>query len=218
MVDQFHNVCSRRKLRVKAGKSKVIVFERREVEVVDFRKQYGVGVLVNERCEIVLEERMEVVKELKYLGTVLSKYGEMEGEVRERAVKGRTAIISLARVMKGRSVSIEVRRGLRNSIHLPTLTYGSEMWMWNGAQQSRVHAVDMSYLRGACGVTRWDGESNKSVYERCGMGSRANGVNCGVVEWVKRNRLRWLGHIERRPPGRWRDRVKEYMFERGATR
>ncbi len=68
------------------------------------------------------------------------------------------------------------------------------------------------------------------------MGSHANGVNGGVVEWVKGNTLRWFGHIERmgseefvknvhvsggvgpssrgRPPGRWRDRVKEYMCER----
>ncbi len=57
---------------------------------------------------------------------------------------------------------------------------------------------------------------------------------------MKRNMLRWFGHIERmkseefvkkvymsesvspnsrgRLPGRWRDRVKEYMCERGATR
>ena len=55
----------------------------------------------------------------------------------------------------------------------------------------------------------------------------------------KRNMLRWFGHIERmgskdfveklymsesvgqysrgRPPGRWRDRVKEYTCKRGAT-
>ncbi len=32
-----------------------------------------------------------------------------------------------------------------------------------------MHAVEMSYLRGACGVSRWDGLSNASVYERCGM-------------------------------------------------
>ncbi len=31
VVDQFHSVCSRRKLRVNAGKSKVIVFEGKEV-------------------------------------------------------------------------------------------------------------------------------------------------------------------------------------------
>ncbi len=64
MVDQFHNVCNRRKLKVNAGKSKVMVFERREVEVVDFRNPYRVSVPVDERCEIMMGgEAMEVVKE-----------------------------------------------------------------------------------------------------------------------------------------------------------
>ncbi len=111
-------------------------------------------------------------------------------------MKGRNVIGSLARVMKGRSVSMEVKRGLRNSILMSTLIYGSETWTWNRAHQSRVCVVEMSYLRGACAVTRWFGESNESIYERCGMGSHANGVNCGVVEWLQGNTLRWCGHIE----------------------
>ncbi len=49
-----------------AGKSKVMVFERREVVVVGFRNPYRVCVPVDERCEIVMGgERMEVVKEFK---------------------------------------------------------------------------------------------------------------------------------------------------------
>ncbi len=58
------------------------------------------------------------------------------------------------------------------------------------------------------------------------------------MEWVKRGTLRWFGHIERmeheefvkkvyqsnvegpnrrrRPLGRWEDKVKEYVSERGA--
>ncbi len=60
---------------------------------------------------------------------------------------------------------------------------------------------------------------------------------CGVVEWIKWSTLRWFGHIERmgnddllrvylsnvegtnrrgRPLGRWKDRVKEYVSERGV--
>ncbi len=66
-------------------------------------------------------------------------------------IKGRSVVGSLAGVMKGRNVSMDVERGLRNSILLPTLT---ENWTWNGAQQLRVSAVEMSYLRGACGVNR----------------------------------------------------------------
>ncbi len=83
-------------------------------------------------------------------------------------------------------------------------------------------------------------ESNESVYERCGMRACASGVKCGVVEGGKRNTLRWFGHIERmnreefvkkvyvkeiegpsrrgRLHGRWKDSIKEYTSERGATR
>ncbi len=96
----------------------------------------------------------------------------------------------------------------------------------------------MSYLRGACGVSRWDGLSNESVYERCGMRGCGSGVLCGVVKWVNRSTLRWFGHIERmgneefvkkvylssvegmnrrgRPFGRWEDRMREYVSERGV--
>ncbi len=100
-------------------------------------------------------------------------------------------------------------------------------------------AVEMSYLRGACGVSRWDCVSNENVYERCGMRVCGSGVGCGLVEWVKRSTLRWFGHVERmeneefvkvylssvesssrrgRPRGRWEDRVKEYFSEWGVRR
>ena len=162
----------------------------------------------------------------------------MDGEIRERVVKGRSVIGSLTRIMKGRNVSMEVKRGMRNSILLPTLTYGSETWAWNRAQQSSVRAVEMSYTRGACGVTRWEDESNESLYERCGMSTCGEGVKCGVVEWVKRNTLKWFGHVERMGSGEflkvyesescgsngrgrllvgWRDRVGEYLGERGMS-
>ncbi len=87
-------------------------------------------------------------------------------------------------------------------------------------------------------MSRWDGLSNASVYERCGMRGRGSGVGCGVVEWVKQSTLRWFGHIERmgneefvkkvymgsvegtnrrgRSLGRWKDTVKEYVSERGV--
>ena len=209
--------------------------------MVDFNTLYRVNVRVDENCEIVKGgEKMEGIKEFKYLGTVLGKHGEMDGEIRTRAVKGRSALGTLNRIMRGRSVSMEVKTGLRNSILLPALTYGSEAWTWNTAQQSRIRAMEISYLRSGCGVTRWDGLSNECVYERCGMSPCAKGVQCGVVEWVKRNTLRWFGHIEimkseefvkkvyinelegankrGRPFERWKYRVREYLHEKGVRR
>ena len=126
MVDEFYSVvCTRRKLKVNAGKSKVMVFEKRELKVVDFDTLYRVNVPAVGKREVVPGEKMYEVKEFKYLGTVLCKYGEMEGEIREIAVKGRCVIGPLARIIRGRNVYMEVKRGLRNSIILlPTLIYG----------------------------------------------------------------------------------------------
>ncbi len=45
---------------------------------------------------------------------------------------------SLGRIMNGRSVSMEVKRDLRNTVIVPTLTYASETWAWNESQRSRV--------------------------------------------------------------------------------
>ncbi len=51
----------------------------------------------------------------------------MEGEIRERTVKGRHMIDALQRVMKGKNVSMEVKMGIRNGVVLPTLSYASEI-------------------------------------------------------------------------------------------
>ncbi len=115
----------------------------------------------------------------------MCKHGGTEGETRERALQGRKVVGSLGRIMNGRSLSMEVKRNLRNTLIVPTLTYGSETWAWNESQRSRGQAVEMSYLRSACGVRRMDGMRNKSVYERFGMCHVGEGKKCGVMEEVK---------------------------------
>ncbi len=124
-----------------AGKSKVMVFERREEEVIDFNAAYRGRLPSVAGCRIMLgSKEMEEVNEFKYLGTVLCKHGGMEGEIRARVMKGRSVVGSLAGVMKGRNVSMEVKRGLRNSILLPTLN------IWTGE-------LDMEWgtaVEGAC--------------------------------------------------------------------
>ncbi len=80
VVNEFYSVCKRRKLKVNAGKSKVMVSERREVEVVDFNTAYRVRLPAVSRCRVMLEnEKMEEVSEFMYLGTVLCKHGQNVG-------------------------------------------------------------------------------------------------------------------------------------------
>lgn len=53
------------------------------------------------------------MNEFKCLRSVLSKQGEKEGKTSEMVVKGRTVIRALARVIKGKNVSLEANRDLR---------------------------------------------------------------------------------------------------------
>ncbi len=144
----------------------MIVCERSRSEVVDFVCPYRVGTKSEKESKIVLNgEEMEEVNEFKYLGSVMCKHGGTERETRERALQERKVVESLGRIKNGRSVTIEVNRDLRNTVIVPTLTYASETWAWNESQRSRVQAVEMSYLRSACGVSRKAGMSNENVYE-----------------------------------------------------
>ncbi len=67
VVKEFHSVRKRRKFKVNAGKSKVMVFERSEGGI-DLDTAYRVRQPVVARCRIML--KMEEVSEFKYLGTV----------------------------------------------------------------------------------------------------------------------------------------------------
>ncbi len=62
VVNEFYSVCKRRKLKVNAGKSKVMVSESREEEVIDFNTTNGYRVRLPAvvRCKIMLGgEEME---------------------------------------------------------------------------------------------------------------------------------------------------------------
>ena len=72
-----------------------------------------------------------------------NSYVSKEVKIRDVVIKSWCVIGSLARIMRGVNVYMEVKNGLRNSILL-TLTYGSEDWMWN---RKPLLIVEISYRR-----------------------------------------------------------------------
>ncbi len=138
--------------------------------------------------------KIKEVNEFKYLGSLMCKHGGTDGAKRRGTARNKGGR-SLRLIMNGRSVSMEVKRDLRNTI----IVQPSHMQMKHGPGikvRFRVQAVKRSYLRSACGGSGMDGMSNESVYERFGMCQMGEGKPCGVVEEVKRQTLKWFGHME----------------------
>ncbi len=174
------------------------MFERSKSAGVEFDCPYRVQVECSKECEIRMSgENMEEVHEFKYLALIMWKHGNMDSETRDRAMPRRKVAGSLGCMMKRRTVSMEVKKGLLDGIIIQTITDASGTWVWNERQRSVIQAVEMSYLRSACGVQRMDGESNESVHNRFGMSIKIERMKCGVMEGVKRNTLRWFVYIER---------------------
>ena len=71
------------------------------------------------QCEIKLGQIMEKVNESKYLGSILCKHGSMDGEVHEKA---RKMVGSLRHMKNGRTVNMEIKKALHDTITVPKLT------------------------------------------------------------------------------------------------
>ncbi len=83
-VDEFGRVCKRRKFKVNAGNSKVMVLERAREQTIDFVKPYRVGSEAILGCKIWLgKEKMEEERERKKYGDEMKlkrKRGNTETE------------------------------------------------------------------------------------------------------------------------------------------
>ena len=112
LVQEFGNVCQRRKLKVNEGKSKVM--------------KVGRDGELNELNVSLNSRRMEEVDSYRYLGVEVSSGGGMEEEVNHRIAEARRAWGTLKDVWKKRHISREAKVGMYEGIVEPTLPYGCE--------------------------------------------------------------------------------------------
>ena len=187
MVNVFEGVCMRRKLKVNVSKSKVMVVSK--------NGGFNVNVQLN-------GERMEQVQCFRYLGSDIHECGGMNEEFGHRAREGEKVGGALRAVWRNKRMSMEAMRGMYESIVVPTVLYGSETWVMNARNVSRLEAVEMRCLRSMCGVTKYDRIRNERIRERTGVQMR-------LGERAEQAILRWYGHVKRMGENRYAWRILE---------
>ena len=92
-----------------------------------------------------------------------------------------------------RELSRKAKLSIYQSIYVPALTYGHELWVMTERTRSRVQAAEMSFLRRVAGLSLRDRVRSSVIREELGVDP--------LLLRVERSQMRWLGHLVRMPPG-----------------
>lgn len=159
------------------------------------------------------------MERVKYLGSTYGREGGNKLEITERINKYSQNVKCLYPILKDKHVPLEAKRVIFESILIPSLIYGSEAWVMNTTDRSRIQAAEMRVIRTVLNKTRLDKIRSERLRELVGCEA--------VLKKIERGQLRWLGHLERmedsrvarkrwywqlegtRPVGRPRKRWKE---------
>jgi len=83
------------------------------------------------------------------------------------------------------------------------LVYVSETWATKVANMQRLERAERSMVRRICDVTLKDRKSNQELLDRLGVDD--------VQSVVRRSRLRWFGHVERKSQDDWVSSCREIV-------
>ena len=95
----------------------------------------------------------------------------------------------------------------------PAMLYGTECWAAKGEHEHKLSVAEMKMLRWMSGHTRLDKIRNEDIRERVGVAP--------IVEKMVESRLRWFGHVRRRPiehPVRRVDEMEDGQRAKGRGR
>ena len=138
-MSECGRVCERRKLRVNAGKSKVMRCSR-----------HGNG----DRIHVILNgEPLEEVDCFKYLGSQVAADGGCEKDVVHRINEGYRACGALKSVLSNRGLGVKTKKCLYEGVIVPTPLYGADAWDMRSAKRRKVNVLEMKCLRRLVGVS-----------------------------------------------------------------
>ncbi|XP_035696641.1 uncharacterized protein LOC118430043 [Branchiostoma floridae] len=133
------------------------------------------------------------VSSFKYLGSIISKTGDLKPEVNQRRAQASAVLQSLWKPLwRHRHISLQTKQRVYNSSVISVLLYGSETWALNNTLAARLDGFDSRALRRITG-TRWhEHVRNSELRELTGQPPASS--------LAAMRRVRWYGHVLRLPP------------------
>lgn len=183
-LERFVAVCDDAGMKVNVNKSEVMVISRTPIQ-----------------CTLhVSGVPLKQVEKFKYLGVLFTSDGKSNAELSCRIGQAGSILRELGQsVIRKAELSVQAKLSVFNSVYVPTLTYGHEIWVVTERIRSRIQAAEMRFLRGVAGITRRDRVRNTRVREALNVEQ--------LLLRTERSMLRWFGHVVRMSPNRLPRRV-----------
>ncbi|KAK3565371.1 hypothetical protein QTP86_007107 [Hemibagrus guttatus] len=178
-LGRFAAECEAAGMRVSTSKSEAMVLDRKKVACT-----------LQDGGEVLSQ-----VEQFKYLGVLFTSEGRMDREIDRRIGTAAAVMRSMYRsVVVKKELSWKAKLSIYQSIYVPILTYGHELWVKTERVRSQIQAAEMSFLRRVAGCSLRDRERSSVTREELGVEP--------LLLHIERGQLRWLGHLFRMPPGR----------------
>ena len=152
-------------------------------------------VLTASNDNITIEgEHLENVDNFVYLG---SSMPDTVNDVERRIGLALSAFGRLRKsVWSNRDILLRLKVRLYRALILSIATYASETWALTAATERKLLVFEMQCLRSILGVSRMSRIRNEEI-------RRCTGSEKTIVEVIKDKRLKWFGHVCRKPTDSW---------------
>lgn len=137
------------------------------------------------------------VKTFCYLGDVLSAAGGVDQAVTSRVRSGWKRFHELAAFLTSRA-PLKIKGKVYVACIRSSMTYGCETWPLKSDQVTKLIRTENAMIRRLCGVRT----NKKSSEELRQMLQIEN-----VADFLRRSRLRWFGHVQRKENSDWVKKV-----------
>ena len=135
----------------------------------------------------------EVVKDFVYLGSSINSSNNTSEEVIRRIVLGSRCLYGLNHLLRSKHLSRRTKIQIYITLILPIVMYGSESWELTSVDCERLLVFERRVLRTIFGPViineEWRSRYNDELYTLYAHET--------IVQKIKFQRLRWLGHIFR---------------------
>ncbi|MBJ3201397.1 hypothetical protein JGB54_23255, partial [Salmonella enterica subsp. enterica serovar Agona] len=149
----------------------------------------------DERFDIGNGDSLEKVERFCYLGDMVSADGGADLAVTARVRSAWKKFKELAPILTSKGASLRLKGKIYQSCVRSCLMYGSETWAMKKEHVEKLVRTEMRMICWMCGVKLSDRRASAELREQLGVEA--------VSDVLRRNRLRWFGHVERKAHDDW---------------